>query len=519
MLTYLVKFQNLPQEVKTYLNDGSLKAKLNEIEQTFGVSLAALVMKVAVKELKLDDLGAYLVNDLKLSATRALELEKALRREIFVGLLDYLLGDSRGPKHVIDNEDEKEVAKHLVQDTSSFDKKVEDSVEEVFRLSRVNFSSDPLSAGRFKQIIKSYLRGGRDRVSSFDSMIKNSELGGTALSRDTAERALIIADNYLAKLSNASSEQKKVLPKSLVGNIAQDADYNLEQVLKQEGRLIERKEQENTKEERKVNKEIEKDDKEINKQEIEERKEVQEQKQEEGKSLEQEQLNTPLPSEPLLDLSHELMPPTPALIDEKAEMREDDNEKNNDNEQINDEVKINNKEEVNDKEETLEVSQAKTAGLIKQALAGEPLNKEKLRSLTSVSVKVPRIDNLETSSTGKVKMHDIKFNPRILSPVDELRYLTLKQFRRLSIVPEQAVEKIKEKMESLGRYDYGKKIEGIAAWRESPLNNLYLEIGRRSLKEHISVDDIVKENLATDPDGLRQDELEAIIFLNQSLKF
>jgi hypothetical protein len=52
--------------------------------------------------------------------------------------------------------------------------------------------------------------------------------------------------------------------------------------------------------------------------------------------------------------------------------------------------------------------------------------------------------------------------------------MNLKQFRRLNPDPIKATEKIKEKLELIGREDYAQKINGIVAWHQSPLSAMYV---------------------------------------------
>jgi hypothetical protein len=83
----------------------------------------------------------------------------------------------------------------------------------------------------------------------------------------------------------------------------------------------------------------------------------------------------------------------------------------------------------------------------------------------------------------------------------------------------KAIEKIKEKLELLAKDDYGKKIEGIVAWNESPLSKLYVSLCRRALEENKPVTDILKDELKKEPESLKPEELSAIIALNRQLKF
>jgi hypothetical protein len=286
------------------------------------------------------------------------------------------------------------------------------------------------------------LRGARDKTATLEALSKAAELGGVALSTDAAQRALGAADAELFALKKISlpaqpkipvAEDSRPTSDSPFKKITSEADYNLESAIAE---------------------------KIATKPVVEKPKEV-----------------------ASLDISHEIAPPVPAIVPEKAA--------------------------------------APVRAIVKEAISGKPVNKESLRKASKdiAPAKPKPIINFPTSPSGKIRMDDIRYTPQILSPVDELRYMTVKQFRRLNPDPVKAIEKIKEKLELLGREDYGKKIDGIVAWHESPLSNLYLSLCRRALEEGKPVTDILRDEAQNDPMTLKNEELSAIIALNRDLKF
>ena len=90
MLSYLEKFNNLPKNIKDQINAPGVMARISELGQSFGVNLATVIMRVMAKEIKLDALGAYFINELNVSAENARTLEQKLRREVFAGVIDFL---------------------------------------------------------------------------------------------------------------------------------------------------------------------------------------------------------------------------------------------------------------------------------------------------------------------------------------------------------------------------------------------------------------------------------------------
>jgi len=438
MLTYLTKFSKLPKNIQSKINDPSVMALIDDLSKQYNVNLASTVMKIMVGEIKFDGLIAYLINELGLSAEAAKNLDLRLRRGVFADVIDYILGEDNGAKLVFSEADEAEVRK-AKQDLSApdFDDKIDGFVEEVVKQSRLNFP-EKLTAGKFRQVIKTYLRGSRDKLATMEALTKASELGGVALSKDAAERTLIIASNFV------KHESKKVetvvpkikLPEDIAATVANES-YDLTTSLREQGKL---------------------------------------------KNIP----SKPIASKPqTLDVDHELMPPPPVVMTAQS-------------------IPV------------PPVPVPKPPQIVKEAIQGKQVDKSSLRRMAA---SVPPVHNVVTTDSGKVRMDDVRFTAKALSPVEELRSFTLLNFRRLDPDSLKAVEKIKSKMELLGNEDYSKKIEAIVAWNESPLNRLYLAVCRRSLDENLPLGAVLDRELKKDTNFLKPEELSAIISLNKSLKF
>lgn len=430
MLSYLSKFHSLPKNILAKINDPAVMASVSKLGQTYKLNLASTVMKVMVGEVKLDRLSAYLINEFQLSATDAKTLETALRREVFSGVIDFLLGPDHNAKLVFSPQDEQEVkaAKQSLA-TPQFDDDIDVATEAIAAQSRINFS-DPLGAGKFRQVIKTYLRGSRDRLATNEALTKAAELGGLALNHDTAERVMIIADNFLQPRSKAALKTGQKLP-------VVEEEYDLTASLKAQGKL---------------------------------------------KTLPKPKSSVSPATRPVLDTSHELMPPVPALRTQTPPV----------------------------------TSAPESRRTVSEAVKRNPIDKPTLRKVVAAT---PPVENMPKSPSGKVKMDDIRYEAKALSPVEELRYFTLINLRRLDPDPVKAADKIKAKLELLGKENYSKKIEAIEAWNESPLNRLYLAVCRRSLEESLPLAAILEREIGKDKNFLKPDELSAIIALNKSLKF
>ena len=130
-----------------------------------------------------------------------------------------------------------------------------------------------------------------------------------------------------------------------------------------------------------------------------------------------------------------------------------------------------------------------------------------------------RFEAVNINLSQKIKVEDVKYVPKVLSPLDELRYMNLISFRRLDKEASVAAEKIKDEINLLVEESYGKKLEGIRLWRTSPIHKLYLEIGHLSISENKPVDVIIEERKMQGKEYLTPAEFKVIMDLNKSLRF
>jgi hypothetical protein len=123
------------------------------------------------------------------------------------------------------------------------------------------------------------------------------------------------------------------------------------------------------------------------------------------------------------------------------------------------------------------------------------------------------------SSGGRPKVQDVQFNRTLAGPLEELRTMDLTDFRRLSKASDQAAAKILDKVDLLETQGYDQKIAAIKAWRESPLNQMYVRLTREALEAGKSVPQLLEEKKSAGEDALKPAELQAILNLNAKLRF
>jgi hypothetical protein len=115
---------------------------------------------------------------------------------------------------------------------------------------------------------------------------------------------------------------------------------------------------------------------------------------------------------------------------------------------------------------------------------------------------------------------DVRLQPSmVMGPIDELRAMDTIEFRRLSPDPVSAARRLKDQIELLAEESITKQAEGIEAFKQSPLNRLYLELGNASIASGKSVTAVIDERTAAGQPTLSDSEFNAISDLNKQLRF
>ena len=118
----------------------------------------------------------------------------------------------------------------------------------------------------------------------------------------------------------------------------------------------------------------------------------------------------------------------------------------------------------------------------------------------------------------KTLVEGVSNRPKIYGPNDELRSISLIDWRRWG-TSQEAILKIQEKINLLAEDSLVKKAEGIKSWKESEINKLYLEIGEESINKGKSIEETINERQKEGKKTLTQEEFNAVVELNQKLRF
>lgn len=123
------------------------------------------------------------------------------------------------------------------------------------------------------------------------------------------------------------------------------------------------------------------------------------------------------------------------------------------------------------------------------------------------------------SSETRPKMEDVKARPKVMGPLEELRYLDLINFRRLGSDPKDITTKIVSKIRLLEKDGYDRMVEGVQAWRQSPVNRIYVRLVQEAVAKGVTLKEAVAIRQQENKETLSMEEIEAIVAMNSQLMF
>jgi hypothetical protein len=467
MLELIKKFNQLPAEIKNKISNQIITAKIEELEKKYDLNLALLVMRLAVKDIDFKDLPKYLENEMKLTADKSSVLIDDLKKHIFADISQYLNIENKSEAPIYNNA----IPAQKLKKGSDFYISSEDE-EEIRGISKKieNYQPTQNSQINYEKIISEIIKElgiffGSQEINGRFSQILSTYLKGirnkidtrNSLSKSYINGGVNLDDVIIDKIFNLIQIKK--------------ADNSYNKAVYQKIKLPDETEQKKEKVDfAKLETRARDIDYDFSK--------LKENNKFEKKVEDWEKIK----SEPeKIELDHRLAPPPPVIIEKQLSK------------------KIDNKPIVK-----------KIFDEPKPA-TNESINKPKIQQFTKPNRVAP--------DYGKKRIQDVVAVPKIMSPIDELRYMDCVSFRRMGDSPAAIINKIKQKIAFLEEEKYSRRLEGIKAWRNSPVNKLYLQIGQDSISHNKPINAIIEERKRKGMDFLSQEELEAVIELNQSLRF
>lgn len=146
-----------------------------------------------------------------------------------------------------------------------------------------------------------------------------------------------------------------------------------------------------------------------------------------------------------------------------------------------------------------------------EKLTFEPFAKERQKEEKKVLEPIKP----EEKPIGEKKKPEIK----LVGPVDELREIDVTEFHRINPDPVKACDTIKKKLETLEKYSFAELARGIAAWRQSAVYKLYADIGRASIIQKAPIEQVISALKSSGKPHLTVEEFNAIMDLNEKIRF
>lgn len=184
---------------------------------------------------------------------------------------------------------------------------------------------------------------------------------------------------------------------------------------------------------------------------------------------------------------------------------------------------------------TQKVTKSDVGGIMPNARVSAARSKEEELQAQSKKIDTQAVQRAEAASKpkrAKVKVSqstaappkqgrvvDVQYKKRLVGPVEQLGTIGTEEFRRLSGDALQATQKLLDQLEVLKEEDYGDYIQGVKAWRKSPMNQLYVQMTQQAMSQGISLTEIASQRRNKGEESLSPSEVQALMQLNGTLSF
>lgn len=124
-----------------------------------------------------------------------------------------------------------------------------------------------------------------------------------------------------------------------------------------------------------------------------------------------------------------------------------------------------------------------------------------------------------TRTQSKKSVSDVKTKAKLVGPIDELKNITVREWRTFGSDIKTRVDKIRDKIDIIAEDSVSERVKAIKAWKSSPLYRLYLNIGAMSMEQGNTLDQVLSGMVGQKKETLTKEEFDAIADLNRTLAF
>lgn len=543
LLGLIQHFDGLPETIRTHFSSPSAENFRKEIEYAHNIQLEELILRAAIKDFPIEDLAIVIKKEFGLNPENASAIRDEIIQKLFLpvghyyglGSLPEAKDSSATRSQITEPSNKRDTEFHPVirrdfelQDPSEHSKnnslppalpsipqilpaqpkrlptqeEYGQIIDVVCATQNKDTGFDELALRRAKQILITRLRNIRTIVETKEKLMSSLAVGGAGLSNDLAEHLLratnsasdaisrgrwmeMLAGENTSFQPSAVSLQPSATPESQNTNALEDGSSGVD-ANSQPSAVSNTLETRNLKLETQNTNENALETQNSNAGSVETRSEITS-----AKLTSQAVGPTPPKQDPALTI--EEVDGLPVLVEKNLENSHQlsavSSQPSNTLDANRQPSAVSSQPAVNLTAQAVNVPKAPRSEFPHPALAGaQPI---------AVRLQPVKTDN------PKTPIADVK-TPRLIDGIEELRMMTLKDFRRLSQDPMEAIKNIYQKILALEKDSFTKKMKGIEAWKENEISAFYREMsfGGQSGKEP----------------ALTEGEFDALVELNEMLR-
>jgi hypothetical protein len=127
---------------------------------------------------------------------------------------------------------------------------------------------------------------------------------------------------------------------------------------------------------------------------------------------------------------------------------------------------------------------------------------------------VHQVMKVESAKT----LDEVKWTPKLVGPVEELGTMDIVNFRRLGATAEASLMSIREKITNLSNESWLRGVNGIRAWRNSPIYMVYASMGVEAILDNLPISQVIVNRQVKNLAVLTINEFVAINEFNHTLE-
>ena len=131
---------------------------------------------------------------------------------------------------------------------------------------------------------------------------------------------------------------------------------------------------------------------------------------------------------------------------------------------------------------------------------------------------VVRRERPQVIDTDKPKIAEVRLPSKLTGPLEEIEQISLRDLRRFAQNHQGFADRTMERVKILENESFEKRMMGIAAWRKSMLYQQYLNVIQNSLERNISIPEMIGAVIEAESQNMSLREWQTVNRLNRELR-